>query len=86
MMPALQIITFSRSLLERKVSAALRTLDSELVSISSSETRPGSRKEEQASWPLERLRTPRKRVAPVAERARAVSMPMPEEQPVIRIV
>lgn len=31
-------------------------------------------------------RTARKRVAPVWERARAVSVPRPEEQPVIRIV
>lgn len=31
-------------------------------------------------------RTPRKRVAPVLARARAVSVPRPEEQPVMRIV
>jgi hypothetical protein len=42
--------------------------------------------EARAARPLVRSRAVRKRRAPVEARARAVSMPMPELQPVIRMV
>lgn len=49
-------------------------------------TWPGERMEERAVRALGRLRAVRKSLAPVAFRARAVSMPMPLLVPVMRIV
>ena len=82
MIPALLTITFSLPLLLRNFFAAVRTLARELLSISSNSTRPGSRKDLQASSPFLRSRAVRKTFPPVAARARPVSVPIPEDAPV----
>jgi len=83
-MPALHIKTLRVGELSRKKAAAVRTEERELVSRRSSSTRPGSRKELQAAWPFSRERTARKTRAPVAAMAFPVSIPIPEEHPVMR--
>ena len=82
--PALVTRIFKVLLFWRKVCAAARTLSRELRSKLRSSTRPGSRMSDRADSPLAVSRTPRKSFAPVADSARAVSMPIPEEQPVMR--
>jgi hypothetical protein len=84
MIPALQIRTLRVGDFSRKEAAAARTEERELVSRSRSSTRLGSRKELQAALPFSMERTARKTRAPVAAIARPVSMPIPEEQPVMR--
>ena len=63
-----------------------RTLARELRSMWRSSTRPGSRISERAVLPHSISRTVQYVVAPVAAIARAVSTPIPEEQPVMRKV
>jgi len=88
MTPALQMRTLRpRALLRSRNSfAPARTLARELRSMRRSSTRLGSRMSERAVLPRSRSRTVQYVVAPVAAIARAVSTPIPEEQPVMRKV
>jgi hypothetical protein len=73
-------------LAERNEAAKLRTEARLERSNCRSSTRPGSRIEPSAVLPVERERAVQKMCAPVVFRARAISIPRPEEQPVMRIV
>jgi hypothetical protein len=84
--PALQIKILSLLLFSRNSCAHARTLDSEERSQCSSSALPGERIPERAPVAFGISRAVRKSVAPVAARAQAVSMPIPEDQPVIRMV
>ena len=84
MTPALLMRMFRVLLFFLKFSAAERTLSRELRSIIKSSTCPGFRTSDRAACPLAASRTPRKSLAPVELSALAVSIPMPEEQPVMR--
>jgi hypothetical protein len=84
-LPALQINKFNfPPLRSRNSLAQARTLSSEDKSHKINSTRPGSRMPERASSALLRSRAWQWTVVPVAARARAVSTPMLEEQPVTR--
>jgi hypothetical protein len=84
--PALQIKILSLLLFSRNSCAHARTLDSEERSQCSSSALPGERIPERAPVAFGISRAERKSVAPVVARARAVSMLIPEEQPVTRMV
>ncbi len=84
MTPALLMRMFRVRLFFWNSSAAERTLAREFRSIFRSSTCPGFKMSDRAACPLAMSRTPRKSFAPVVFRALAVSMPMPEEQPVMR--
>ena len=84
MTPALFMRILSVLLFFLNSSAAECMLSKEFKSIFKSSTCPGFRMSDKAACPLAVSRTPRKSLAPVVLRALAVSMPMPEEQPVMR--
>jgi hypothetical protein len=87
MTPALLIRMLSfPALAWSKEVEKVRTESSELRSRCRRSTLPGERIYASASRPLVRSRAVREGLAPVFSRARAVSMPMPELQPVIRMV
>ena len=85
MMPALFTTTFSLSVFSRTVLAHARTLSRELRSSCISSTVPlGLITSASAFSPFLRSREVAKTRAPVAARALAVSMPIPDEVPVTR--
>ena len=86
MMPALLMRMCSLEDCWRKASAHERTDWRELRSSWRRETRPSSRMSPRTVRPLLRSRTVAKMRAPVDPSARAVSMPRPDEQPVMRMV
>lgn len=69
--------------LARIAAAATRTEDKLAWSISIISMRDGSKIPSRADWALATSRAVRKSVAPVAARARVVSMPIPEDVPVM---
>ncbi|TGO58932.1 hypothetical protein BOTNAR_0172g00170 [Botryotinia narcissicola] len=82
-MPALLIMMFNVLLCSRKLAAHARTLLSEVWSISKRCTCGDSVTSPRAARALVTFRAVRKRVAPIASIARAVSIPKPAEHPVI---